>query len=529
MRQETRGETYYQLTHDYLVPPIRRWLIRTQRETGRGRAELLLAETTAFWRDRPGPRRLPSLLEWLSILGFARRSVWSADEQKMMRSATRHYLIRTAAAVLIGVALGLWAGAARDHERAKDWFGRVQVAHYNNVPELLLEFAGHREAIRPKLEDLENDAKTNPQQRQLVVVLLYHDRPTPDRAAALRARLTAAPPAEVVVLSGALAAHPEHAGIVEFHRVLRDDSAEPGARLRAACVLSAIEPGFDRGPDATAAASLLAEALLTEPRETHPLWFKMLGPAARFLARPIGEICCDPSRDPTIQAPAAALLLVAQEAGYIDGAIGFLHEVLAERVNDPQVELDKDAVAARLAIAGITLASLGEPEPLWRLLIPSSDPRLRSLLIQRLAGGRVPAHILLDRLTSVNVAPIERQAHLLAWAEAHRLGLSAVTETAVVEAARTLYLQDPHPGVHSAAELLLRRWRGTHYLADCEEHLTSPRVAPHGLRWEPGPNKHTFAILPAPLEFRMGSPEYEPGATPMRRSCTIAGSSDRWP
>src|SRR5262249_45371232 len=36
-------ETYYQLTHDYLVPPVRQWLTRKQRETRRGRAELRLA------------------------------------------------------------------------------------------------------------------------------------------------------------------------------------------------------------------------------------------------------------------------------------------------------------------------------------------------------------------------------------------------------------------------------------------------------------------------------------------------------
>ena len=35
---------YYQLTHDYLVPSLREWLTRKQKETRRGRAELLLAE-----------------------------------------------------------------------------------------------------------------------------------------------------------------------------------------------------------------------------------------------------------------------------------------------------------------------------------------------------------------------------------------------------------------------------------------------------------------------------------------------------
>ena len=89
--------------------------------------------------------------------------------------------------------------------------------------------------------------------------------------------------------------------------------------------------------------------------------------------------------------------------------------------------------------------------------------------------------------------------------------VSAASGAAVVEAARHLYLDHPHPGVHAAAGLLLRRWEGAESLAECDEHLRRRRVGPDGLGWERGPNGHTFAILPAPLDFRMGSPEHEHG------------------
>ena len=58
---------YYQLTHDYLVPSLREWLTRKQRETRRGRAELKLAERSSLWRAKPESRHLPSLGEWLRI------------------------------------------------------------------------------------------------------------------------------------------------------------------------------------------------------------------------------------------------------------------------------------------------------------------------------------------------------------------------------------------------------------------------------------------------------------------------------
>ena len=41
------GVRFYQLTHDYLVPSLRDWLTRKQRETRRGRAELRLAQRSA--------------------------------------------------------------------------------------------------------------------------------------------------------------------------------------------------------------------------------------------------------------------------------------------------------------------------------------------------------------------------------------------------------------------------------------------------------------------------------------------------
>ena len=43
----TADRRFYQLTHDYLVPSLRDWLTRKQKETRRGRAQLRLAERSA--------------------------------------------------------------------------------------------------------------------------------------------------------------------------------------------------------------------------------------------------------------------------------------------------------------------------------------------------------------------------------------------------------------------------------------------------------------------------------------------------
>ena len=61
---------YYQLTHDYLVPSIRDWLTRKQKETRQGRAELRFAERAALWNAKPERQQLPSLWEYINIRLF---------------------------------------------------------------------------------------------------------------------------------------------------------------------------------------------------------------------------------------------------------------------------------------------------------------------------------------------------------------------------------------------------------------------------------------------------------------------------
>jgi eukaryotic-like serine/threonine-protein kinase len=52
---------FYQLTHDYLVHSLRDWLNRKQRETRRGRAELVLEDRYALWKQKKERQRLPAL------------------------------------------------------------------------------------------------------------------------------------------------------------------------------------------------------------------------------------------------------------------------------------------------------------------------------------------------------------------------------------------------------------------------------------------------------------------------------------
>ena len=85
------GSKYYQLTHDYLVPSLREWLTRKQKETPQGRAELRLAELSALWNAKQENRRLPGWSDYRNLRRLTDRRKWSNPQKMMMRHAARYH------------------------------------------------------------------------------------------------------------------------------------------------------------------------------------------------------------------------------------------------------------------------------------------------------------------------------------------------------------------------------------------------------------------------------------------------------
>ncbi|MCA9262791.1 MAG: serine/threonine-protein kinase, partial [Planctomycetales bacterium] len=101
------SQKYYQLTHDYLVPSLRDWLTRKQRETRRGRAELRLEELSAAWNARPENRYLPNVIEWISIRHLTSRKRWTTGQTNMMEVAARRHAAVWGSVVTLLVVIGI--------------------------------------------------------------------------------------------------------------------------------------------------------------------------------------------------------------------------------------------------------------------------------------------------------------------------------------------------------------------------------------------------------------------------------------
>lgn len=102
---------YYQLTHDFLVPSLRKWLTQKQMESKSGRASLRLEERSVIWQSKPENRHLPALLEYLNIRLLTEKRDWTDPQQKMMKRAGQIHGLRAmvgAVALTIFIMIGFF-------------------------------------------------------------------------------------------------------------------------------------------------------------------------------------------------------------------------------------------------------------------------------------------------------------------------------------------------------------------------------------------------------------------------------------
>ncbi len=493
---------YYQLTHDYLVPSLRDWLTRKQRETRRGRAELRLAERGAAWERRPENRHLPAWWEWAAIRLFTRKRDWTQPQRRLMRRAGRFHAVR-GTLLLLTLALFTFGGWwAFGELRARALVETLLAARTAGVPEVVRELGPYRRWADPLLRAKARTNLDDGQRLHVALALLPVDAGQADD---LRERLlTAGGPEEVGVIREALHDHaPDSAA--QFWAVLQGEGEERPRRLRAASALALSDADDPRWADVgdEAVRCLAGENILQLGA-----WAELLGPVRRHLVRHQARRLAE------ADAGAFATFLAMLRA-YPEEAPAALHEQL-ERTAPADANLEeKQALAAQQAQAAVALLHLKQAGRAWPLFHQGEDPTCRTYLIQRCAALGVDPAVLVNRLLGGEEKdPSIRQGLLLALGEYGAGQREVVARGPLGEWVARAYRDDPDPGVHSAAEWLLRRWQ----MAD---RLT-PIAA--GTGWAPGAiakpgwyvngQGQTFAVIPASGQFEIGSPADERGRFP---------------
>lgn len=295
---------YYQLTHDYLVPSLRDWLTRKQKETRRGRAELLLADRAAVWHARPENRQLPSLPQWLGIRVWTHRQTWTPQQQRMMRRATRYHAVRGAVLAVFLAAAALAGLAFHEHNQRAHAAGLVQTlvnANIAQVPDIVSEIDAYRAWADPLLrQELARATEDSAAKLHASLALMPVD---PGQVDYVYRRLLEAEPHEVGVLRDALEKHKE--AVTEK---LWTVAAQPGAsaqRLRAATALARYDPHSPRWADVQ---QTIADDVVRVPAVYLAAWMEGLRPVKRKLVAPLAVVFGNPQRRETERSLAADLL-----------------------------------------------------------------------------------------------------------------------------------------------------------------------------------------------------------------------------
>jgi serine/threonine protein kinase/formylglycine-generating enzyme required for sulfatase activity len=308
-RPSTPSDQFYQLSHDYLVHSLRDWLTRKQRETRRGRAELRLAERSAWWNAKPENRHLPSPLEWANIRLLTRDKAWTEPEHRMMRRADRVYGIRGALSVIL-LAGAVLAGTAFQrqlvaNQRAMQAAGLVQRlldAQTAQVPEIVGEMSEYRKWVEPLLKSERDKAPAGSRSKlHASVALLPVDGAQVDF---LFECLLKATPNELPVLRDALKSHRNELSTKLWAAL---DAAKPGetALLPVAGTLASYDPEnskWETVAEKVAGGLASVNSLFLRP------WTDALRPVRGKLTRPIAAIFRDKSRTETVRYLATDIL-----------------------------------------------------------------------------------------------------------------------------------------------------------------------------------------------------------------------------
>jgi serine/threonine protein kinase/formylglycine-generating enzyme required for sulfatase activity len=505
-------EPTFQLTHDYLIPALREWLTRKQRETRAGRAELKLQERSASWKLQPENRYLPSLGEYLRICSFTNRKRWTETQRRMMSKATRLYSGGIALALLLICLTVSGSVFLRSQMRREQ-----EVVRVRGLAESLV--TAEPGQLTPIITDLHANSKLATE--HLSEFLDRDPETAAERRAQLHARIaTVAQDATQVeplldeLLNGNLAyfgpirqqlrMSPEYSR-ERWEKLLRDDTAAEQHRLRAAMMLavdvSPEEADFWTESDLQFVARKLSQENV------------VLQPQVREALRPIRHLLL-PELQRIFSAKAAsqaermgAALAIADYAqqdlpllsrliidaspeqfqllypllasGDRASVVTDLAEMVAKSATAESKPRERVVLGQQRANAAITLLRLGNIDHVLPVFQGTDDVEALTQFIFRFRPRGVGIEALLqcfDRVCSADHDryPLHsRYALLMALGEFKLTEIPSGRREELLTLLADWYAHDPSSGIHGASGWLLRQW-GQNEIVTRVDHTEVP-------------------------------------------------------
>jgi serine/threonine protein kinase/formylglycine-generating enzyme required for sulfatase activity len=547
--QAQPGQKYYQLTHDYLVHSLRDWLTRKQKETRRGRAELRLAERAALWAAKRENRHLPAWWEWLDIRLLTRQKDWNEPQRQMMRQATRYHVMRgvAVAAILALLSWGSYEGYGTFQAQAlRD---RLLNADTNDVQAIVNDIAPFRRWIDPLLREAYREAEASQDARKQLHASLALLPVDSNQKEYLYNRLLDAKPHEVSVLRDALLPYKEELQDRLWANLYQPAKGQEPQRLRAACALATYDADDQQW---SKISRPVVDQLVAENPVFLGLWMEGFRPVKGKLLAALADIFRDLNRRETERTLAtniladyaasqpdvlADLLMDADDKQFAviypkfkeqaEQGLPVLTGEIDRKLPPDAREEAKEKLAMRQANAAVALLRMNQPTKVWPLLKHSPDPRTRSYLIHRLGPMGADARAIVKQLREEKDVEIRRALILSLGPE--EFGEQAWTpeeKKLLVEQLQEMYRTAVDPGLHAAAEWLLRKWQQGLWLKQVNEEWAKDKEQRDkqldGIKqilkknkektppqWYVNGQGQTMVVTPCWVAFVMGSPPTE--------------------
>jgi formylglycine-generating enzyme required for sulfatase activity len=490
----------YQLTHDYLVPSIREWLTRRQKESATGRAELALEASTQMWTRHPGERRfLPGLAEYLRIRWYLRAQVKTSAQQNLLQTAGRLYAIRTGSILVVLLAVVFLVQSMLSARETAGLATAIQRAKADGLSQLLRQADARGPALdsqlRPLIAAADADSADSTTRMAAVparLVLVARDR---NQLAPLQDALLTGELAYVEAIRTRLRQYAAELR-PQWLAVLRNTAEAESRRFRAALGLIGLDGDQPTTEWTDADIEFIGTALSTSFAEYQPQLRGLLQPIRARLVPVLDGLFDRETSTPEQQISTAMALadfagndpellarlltratakqteiLYPKVAEYKSGPVreGLL-ALTREQPDENLGQLDRVRLGRRRANAAITLLRQGERDLYFDALRTTDDPESLSQFVHRCRSwGVTPVELLesieqCEKLRAVASGGAKRLESRVMYGLLIALGsypLEQIPEASreeVLARLRRLYEIDPSAAVHSASGWLLRTW-----------------------------------------------------------------------
>ncbi len=551
----------YQLSHDYLVPSLREWLSRKQKETAKGRAQSALEEFARVWNEKPGNGYLPPLIEWLQIIRHVTPASCTESQRRMLGKARQYYSWRLGGSLAI-LAVAFFLGYFYlNKARAQVIVDQIVVAPTIDVPKLIEKGQPYsfwlnsllRERIALQTDDNEKH------RLNLCLALLPQD---PKLTEFVSEQLLKSSPESLLTLVDVLTPYKERTSS-EFWKVAKritDNSERSSSEgLRAAACLAKHDPKSEHWREIS---NDIVKVLTRESAENLSFWFRAFEPAKENLFDSLLNVLASSNYDETQKTFARDLLLnfgkdnpekmikalldsderlfqkffdaVKSNGETLDRE---LHRVIDLRLEDCNNE-EKERKAKQVANAGIALLMLNKPQGVWNKLKATEDQRIKSYLISRIGRiGVEPSLIFKNLENAKSEGDVSIQRALVQALGGYGESASNVAGPSLSQEAKArmiptvekIFLESSDPGLHASAEWLLRKWGRQEFIQSQLQRLSMDSEHKEKLasiirtfsafvgtdrpknQWYVNSLSHTMVAIPGNIKFEMGSPSEEEG------------------